>query len=264
LLFEAGADTLYPSMSSPALQACRNAPVVPGLCRIGGVAALVLLAYSVAMMAQLTILGGQPSSAAEAFDLLNSNRVVGLLRLDLPTVLVLPFYYPLFLALSAALWRIDGVKALLSALLALAGVTLALATPMALSMVPLSEKYAAATTEAARNQLLAAGEAILATDMWHGTGAQLGGALLQAGAVLICIAMLPSPDFSKLTGWLGIVMHSLDLAHIVLGLFLPLAGTILLAVAGPMYPIWFFLIGRGLWRIAQKDTGAWRSDTLPA
>jgi hypothetical protein len=38
-------------------------------------------------------------------------------------------------------------------------------------MIPLSQKYSAATTEVTRSQLLAAGEAILAADIWHGTGA---------------------------------------------------------------------------------------------
>jgi hypothetical protein len=54
--------------------------------------------------------------------------------------------------------------------------------------------YAPAITEAARNQLLAAGKALLASDMWHRTGAQLGGVLLQVGAVLVCIAMLRTPQ----------------------------------------------------------------------
>jgi hypothetical protein len=62
------------------------------LCRVGGVAALLLILYSLAMMIQMIVLGGQPASAAQAFDLLQHHRVVGLLRLDLPTVAVLPLY----------------------------------------------------------------------------------------------------------------------------------------------------------------------------
>src|SRR5208337_4923282 len=108
----------------------------------------------------MVVLGGQPVTAAQAFDLLQQNRVVGLLRLDLPTIAVLPLYYLLFLGLYAALKQSDRANALLSTVLAFAGVTLVLATPTALSMIPLSDKFAAATTEAARAQLLAAGEAI--------------------------------------------------------------------------------------------------------
>ena len=61
---------------------------------------------------------------------------------------------------------------------------------------------------------------MLATDIWHSTSAILGGVLLQCGAVLISVVMLRSSVFSKTTAWLGIVMHGLDLAHILCGLIL--------------------------------------------
>lgn len=225
-----------------------------GLYRIGGIAAFVLIVYSLATMIQMVVLGGQPATAAQAFDLLQHNRVMGLLRMDLPTVAVLPLYYLLFLGLYAALKQSNRANALLSTALAFAGVTLVLATPTALSMIQLSDKFAAATTEAARTQLLAAGEAIMAADIWHATGAILGGVLLQCGAVLISVVMLRGGVFSKTTAWLGIVMHGLDLAHILGGLILPISGIILLAIAGPLYPIWLFLIGRRLLQLASgKD-----------
>lgn len=225
------------------------------LCRIGGIAAFALIVYSLATMVQMVVLGGQPGSATQAFDLLQHHRAVGLLRLDLPTVAVMPLYYLLFLGLFAALRRSNLAQALLSAVLAFVGVTLLLATPTALSMIPLSDKYAAATGDAARMQLLTAGEALMAADIWHGTGAILGGVLLQCGAVLISAVMLRGGVFSKTTAWLGIAMHSLDLAHIVFGLFVPVAGIVLMATAGPFYPIWFFMVGRRLLQLAARKDG---------
>jgi len=221
------------------------------LCRIGGIAALILVAYSLATMVQMVVLGGPPASAAQAFDLLEHHRVIGLLRLDLPTVAIMPLYYLLFLGLFAALRRTDQSNTLLATALAFVGTTLTLATPTALSMIPLSDKFAA-TTDTVRNQLLAGGEALLAADIWHSTSAIIGGVLLQCGAVLISIVMLRSNVFSKTTAWLGIVMHGLDLAHIVGGLFLPAAGFALLAIAGPLYPVWFILVGRRLLRLARN------------
>lgn len=178
---------------------------------------------------------------------------MGLLRLDLPTVAALPLYYLLFLGIFVALRKSDRANALLSVVLAFAGVTLVLATPTALSMVQLSDKFAAATSDTARNQLLAAGEALMATDIWHSTGAIIGGVLLQCGAVLISVVMLRGAVFSKVTAWLGIIMHGLDLAHILGGLFLPVSGMILLAIAGPLYPIWFLLVGLRLLRLAARN-----------
>jgi hypothetical protein len=217
------AETKHPDPESPG--------DLNSLCRVGGIAAFLLIVYSLATMVQMVVLGGQPTSTAQAFDLLQHHRVIGLLRLDLPTIAVMPLYYLLFLGLYAALRRSDRANALLSTVLALAGLTLVLATPTALSLVPLSDKFAAATTDAVRSQLLAAGEAVMAADIWHNTGAILGGILIQCGAVLISVVMLRGGVFSKATGWLGIVMHGLDLAHIIGGLFLPISAVILLAIA---------------------------------
>ncbi len=230
----------------------RTSNSLSGLCRIGGIAALILVIYSLATMIQMVTLGGQPTSAAQAFDLLEHHRVIGLLRLDLPTIAVLPLYYFVFLGLFAALRRRDRSNMLLATALAFVGTTLTLATPTALSMIPLSDKFAAATSDTARSQLLAAGEALLATDIWHSTSAILGGVLLQCGAVLISIVMLRSSVFSMATAWLGIVMHGLDLAHILCGLILPAAGFVLLSIAGPLYPVWFILVGLRLLRLARN------------
>jgi hypothetical protein len=221
-------------------------------CRMGGVATFILMAYSLATMIQLVALGGQPATAAEAFSLLQNSRVLGLLRLDLPTVLALPLYYLVFLGLFAALRRSDAAYATLSTSLAFVGVTLVLATPTALSMLSLSERYAAATTELTRVQFLAAGEAVLAADIWHGTGAIIGGLLLQSGAVLISVVMLRSSVFSKTVAYVGIVTHGLDLAHVLLGPLVPGAGFVLMAIAGPLYLIWFPLVGRRLLQLGQR------------
>ena len=59
------------------------------------------------------MLGGPPATAAEAFRLLQSNKLVGLLRLDLPTVFAVPLYYVLFAGLLAALWQAERALAAL-------------------------------------------------------------------------------------------------------------------------------------------------------
>lgn len=218
------------------------------VCRAGGIAALILIVYGIATMVQIAVLGGPPATAAEAFSLLHQNKLVGLLRLDFPTVVVLPLYYFLFLGLFAALRDADRTNAVLSTALVFVGVTLVLAMPTALPMVALSEKYAAATTEAMRGQFLAAGEALLATDIWHGTGAFVGGILVQGGAVLISVVMLRSRVFSKTTAYVGIAMHGVDLFHVIFAPFLPAASVVLMIIAGPLYPVWLFMVGRRLLR----------------
>lgn len=197
---------------------------------------------------------GQPTTAAEAFELLQQHRIVGLLRLDVPTVLALPLDYLVFLGLYAALEHRDPAYTTIATVLAFAGVTLVLSTPMGLSMLPLSERYAQASSEDARRQLLNAGEAILATDMWHSTSAFVGAILLQSAAVLTSVVMLRTRAFSRSTGWVGVVTHGLDLIHVAVAPFAPWAGAVFMMVAGPLYLIWFPLVARRLHELASTPS----------
>ncbi|MCG8348982.1 MAG: hypothetical protein MI924_14520 [Chloroflexales bacterium] len=100
------------------------------LCTIGGVAILILFVYSIITMVALIVLGGQPSIAEEAFTLLQNNRIVGLVWLDVLTVIVyMPLNYLLFAGIYVALRRTNGAYTALATTLAFVGVTLVLATP---------------------------------------------------------------------------------------------------------------------------------------
>lgn len=184
--------------------------------------------------------------------MLQENRLVGLLRLDLLTVYVMPLYYLLFLSLWAALNRAHFVNATLSTLLVFVGLTLFLAMPSVFSYLILSDQYAAAATQAQRDQLVAAGQAIYASDLWHGTGAIIGGILMQGGAVFISVIMLRGVGFGKATAISGIVTHGLDLLHMLLIPFLPEAAGILMIVGGTLYLVWFPLIARDLFRLSHR------------
>ena len=203
-------------------------------------------------MAQLLVLGELPATAAEVFSLPEHRAIVGLLRLDLPTVIVLPLYL-LFLGLFAPLRQAVRARAICATSLAFVGVKLVLATPTALSLILLSESMAQRPRRRQEISYL-----MQKSDPGHRyvarNGAMMGGILGQSGAVLICVVMLRNAVFSKTTAYLGIVTHGLDLAHIVFGLLLPIIGTILMAVAGPLYPIWLFLVGRRPFQLAAASS----------
>jgi hypothetical protein len=223
------------------------------LCTIGGIAAMILIVYCLITMLLLIIIGGQPATLEECYSLLQNNRLIGLLRLDTLTVLIIPFYYLLFLGIWVALRKTHAAYTTLATVLAFVGITLFLSTPSVFPLVSLSDKYAAATTEEQRLQFLAAGEAILASGMWNSTSAIIGGILLHTAAVLISIVMLWSNVFSKMTAYVGILTYGLDLVHILIGFFLPGVSVILMAIAGPLYLIWFPLVGFRLLRIGQSE-----------
>ena len=223
------------------------------LYKICGATALILLVYSLVTMIILVVIGGQPETAQEGFTMLQKNRMVGLLRLDVLAVFVLPLYYVLFLGLYSALQKTHAAYVALAAVLGVAGVTLFLATPSVFSWLALSDKFVAAATDAQREQLLAAGEAVLASDMWHGTGAIMSGLLLQTATLSMSVIMLQNSSFSKLTAWVGIVMHGLDLLHILVGFFTPMGGIVLMWVAGPLYLVWFPLLARDFFKIGRNS-----------
>ena len=58
------------------------------LYEVGGIVAGVFVAYSLITMVLLIAFGGAPETAAEAYDLLRENRIVGILRLDTLTALM--------------------------------------------------------------------------------------------------------------------------------------------------------------------------------
>jgi len=225
------------------------------LYKLVGWVALILVVYSLATMVILFGLGFPPTTVDEIFGMLGENKFDGLLRLDLLTVVVyMPLFYLVFFGLYAALKNTHRVSASIALLLGCAGVTLFLATPSVFSWLTLSDKFASATDETQRTLLLAAGEAIFASDMWHGTGATIGGILIQVATTLISIAMLTSNAFRKSTAYVGVATHGLDLAHLLLGLFFPSVGSILLQIAGTLYLVWFPLLARDFFRLSRNSS----------
>ncbi len=217
--------------------------------------AVILVGYSLITMVILFLLGVPPTTAAEVFEMLEENRFIGLLRLDILTVLVyMPLFYLLFLGLYAALKKTHLVSAVVAVLLGFAGVTLFLATPSVFTWLALFEKFIASTSEAQRNLLLAAGEATLVSDMWHGTGAVIGAILIQVATTLISIVMVSSNAFRKSTAYVGIVTHGLDLARLLISFFFQAGGFVLMSIAGPLYLVWFPLLARDFFRLSRTTS----------
>jgi hypothetical protein len=221
------------------------------LCKIGGVAALVQLACCMITMVVVFTAEAEPATAQEYFDLLQNNRLVGLIRMDFPSMLTVGLYTLTLFGLYAALKQSHGAIMLLATALGFVGIALWLGNHSAFSMITLSDKYAAATTELQRSQFLAAGEAVIASDMYHSTGAFMCGIFLQGATTQISILMLRGGPFSKTTAWVGILTHGFDLIHILVMPFAPAIGVPLMIIAGPLYPVWFFMVGRKLIRLGR-------------
>jgi len=223
------------------------------LYRAGGLTSILFLIYSFVCILILVLLdGGYPDNAVECFRMINENRFIALLQLDIVSVIVIPFYYLLFYSLYQALKTNYELLSKIALFCTLAGVTVFIAGVNLASIIIVSDKYHLATSPEIKQQLLAACESMLASDMWINTGAIIRGILIETGAMIFSIIMLKTLVFNKLTGWIGILTHGFDLSSIIIGLFFPPIKEIFTMVAGPLYIFWFILIAIRLFQLAKS------------
>jgi Domain of unknown function (DUF4386) len=124
---------------------------------------------------------------------------VSLLDLDLLLIADNVFLVPIFLALYVLLRRDSQSLMAVATVLGFLGIVFFIASNPAFEMLSLSQRYAAAATEAGRSTFLAAGEAVLAT--WEGTAFQIYYLLGSIAGIVIGAVMLRSAVFSNLAGW---------------------------------------------------------------
>jgi hypothetical protein len=227
--------------------------------KMGGVSALIITALFLLDMIVLVAFSPYPETAKDWFDLLQNNRLVGLLSLDILILAGFILCFPMYFALYGALKRVNKVYAAFAIVLAFAGLTILIATDKTYSMISLSRQFATATELAEKSLLLAAEKSALT--MGNDSGTALGGFFVEGAALIISIIMLRSGIFGKVASYSGIVGHGLDLVRIIINLvivpitslaWVPTIGIVLLAIGGPLQLIWYALIGRKLLQLGRR------------
>lgn len=227
-----------------------------GLCRLGSWVAILLVACLATTILVGIFLGPEPATAQEYYTLLSENRLVGLLRMDIASTLHVALFGVVAFSIFGVLRGLRPGYTWLAIVLIFTGVALALGANSAGAMIHLSGRWAAASTAAQREQLLAAGEAVIASDWYKSTGGILAGLFLQGGMVLLSWVMLGSRSFRRWTALSAILANGLDALHVVVGLFLPAAGILLLSLGGPFYLIWYILLAVDLHRLGNEKSTA--------
>jgi hypothetical protein len=199
-----------------------------------------------------------PSTALGWFTLLQENRLIGLLLLDVVDLINYALLGLIFLALCGALRRASKSATVIAVVTGLMGIAIYFASNQALSILSLSHQYATATTEAQRTMLLAAGEALLAMHnpgaIHQGTGIYLGLLLVTIAALVFSVIMLRSSVFGRATALVGIVATVSQLGYFVA---LPLAFAVValpFVVSAPFRLTWYVLIAVKLFRLAARRT----------
>lgn len=231
------------------------------LYRVGAAAALIIVVIYLIVMAIYIIAysaGPPPSTVIDWFTLFQNNWLIGLFSLGLGDIAIMVVWGPMSLALYAALRRANKTCLTVAMSLAFVGIAVYLATNTAFSMLSLSYQYAAATTDAQKSLILAAGQAILAVS--QGTGAYMGMPLVNVAGLIISAVMLRSKIFSKVTAYVGILGFALLLASAPFATYTTVSptGAVVTAIVAVSYIgggvlslMWYILIARRLLQLGR-------------
>jgi hypothetical protein len=213
------------------------------LYRVGGAAALTIVVLFVIQIIVL-VASPPPSTVIGYFTLFHKNALLGLLDLDLLSIADYALMGLMFLALYVALRRASPSFMAIALTLGLVGIAAYFASNTAFNMLSLSNQYAAATTDAQRSLFLAAGQAMLA--IYQGTAFYVSYVLVSVAPLIISVVMLRSTLFGKVTAYVGIVANVIGL-----GFFVPAIGVFLSLISVVGLQIWYILIARRLFMLAQ-------------
>ena len=223
-------------------------PEYRSLYKIGGAAALTVAFLTVAEIIVFAFFP-QPSTINEWFIAFEDNPFIGLLDFWGLEVPMYGMFALVFLALYVVLREVNKSGMAIAVTLALLGIAIFFATNNPFSMLSLSRQFTAATTDANRSALLAAGEALLANTNQRAIGGfNMGLLLVSVAGLIVSSVMLRATSFRRLTAYVGILAFGLSLADylrqaftssVIIALLLILPGAFLLV-------IWFVLVGRRL------------------
>jgi hypothetical protein len=214
------------------------------LYQLGGSAALSMVGIIVIqLIVFMTVPPPLEGTAIDWFSLFQKNKLIGLIDFELLMIIYTILSIPMTLALYFALRQTDQTFSALFVLLGLLGVMCFIAARPAFEMLYLSNKFAAATTEAQKAIVLAAGEAKLAT--FHGTAFQVSYLLGSLNGLIVSLVMLRSRIFSKATAYVRLGSSLFDF-----GLYVPVIGTFLSIFSVFFLFAWNIMVARRLFQLA--------------
>jgi hypothetical protein len=137
-----------------------------------------------------------PTTVEGWFSLVHSNPVLAAAELTCLQIPLFALLVPVYLGISRALREAEATT-LVATVFALVGIGVYLASNTALGIVSLGHQYEVAVSEAERNALRAAGQALLAT--YEGVGLDAGSGLVAVATLLLSWTMLRRGPFGRST-----------------------------------------------------------------
>jgi MFS family permease len=219
---------------------------------IGGISCLLVATLIVLAIVAFFIWPYTPGmrSTESIFATLQSDRLGGLISLDLPMLLISLINVLPLLAFYVSLKQVNRSYALIALAIGLIAIALVVQSRPLVEIVLLSDQYAAATTDAAKIRYLAAGDVLLS--YFSGTAWMIQTTLLALSGLINSALMLRSPLFGKTTAYIGLIISLLGL-----GFFIPVVGVPLLFLNTIGSVLFYILVARGLLQ-------AWRQTPAPS
>ena len=210
----------------------------------------------------------RPDSVADHLAVLQDNWLVGLLTLDLLGMIAYLALIPTMLALHVALREGHEAVMAVTTVVYLVGIADFFATNTAFPMLDLSSRHAAATTDAERDRLLAAAEAM--ATMFNENAFLVSYVLVSGSWLAASLIMLSSGPFSRTAGWAGVIAGAAGVVAVILehittneGVLAAAIGCYFLALLALL--VWVLLVGRTLLLThAREHSRARRRGGFPA
>lgn len=219
---------------------------------LGAAAALiqvVLVVLTIVLMPMMnleeTIEAGSTTEAMLVT--ISEGRIWDVITMDVISLGLIVTYLFTTFAAYPILRKVNKPLLIFSLICIFMAITICISTNSSMQMVDLGRQYATAD-DATKERVVAAGEAVRANDMWHGTSSLFAGILLQGGAVIFSFIMLRSKYFMRVTAGAGILANGLDLFQHLMHYSFPQLAAIILAISGVFYLIWFPALGWDLWK----------------
>ena len=217
-------------------------PTWKTLYRVGGAGALLALVFYLSQV--LILIFGEPYPATTEgwFNLFSRSKLLGLFYLNALDMVSITLFSLMFLALCLALKQGNESAMAIAGLLSFIGAAVFIAArSVTFSMIPLSDQFAAAATDAQRAQILTIGDAVGV--QLQATPRTTGFLLMSVAVLIISLTMLRNQIFNKATAVVGILSSLLVFALHISVILAPTIADPLMGTGMLLWVIWLVLVG---------------------
>ena len=226
-------------------------PIWRNLYRAGGIVPIIVVFFYLAELLSMASGEPYPTNVESWFSLFQRDRILGLLYLNAFDVFSIALLGVTFLALYVSLKQFNESYAAIAGVFAFIGIP-SFITPrvLMLSIISLSNQYAASASDAQRSQILAAGQGL--SSLGTATPQTVGFFFLAIAVLILSVIMLRSTPFWKVTAYMGILNALLTFLDDIVAFTVSSIATYFLLISSFSWFIWFILTSRKLLQLSRS------------